>query len=120
MDFKKQPKWVQEYIEKIERAKETAIRTLNEFVDNQTESQFSYDDMVCLNENNDGPSVKEKFVQTYKMKIVNHGVELNVMIRDKSIELSWGTPNYGSGEVAFIPLSFQQAKIVSNEHMRCT
>lgn len=117
MDISKLPKWAQEHISNLERQKDTAIKALNDYCDDQTESAFFFSDNLCTGENN-GPTEKIKYIQAYKLSVIYEGVYLEVMLRDKCIELSWSNKRYGAGEVACIPSSYQQARLVSKDNMR--
>jgi hypothetical protein len=117
-NFDKLPKKVQEYIITIERERESAIKALNEYLDNQTKSPFSYNDFLCTGEEETGgPTYKTKYVQTHKMEIEHCGVILSVMLRDKTIDMKWESSNHGLREVAFIPSCFQGARLVSKDNM---
>jgi hypothetical protein len=116
MDTNKLPKWAQEHIEKIERERDQAIKALNEYVDNQTVSPFYVEDYVSTGEER-GPSYKRSYIQTHKMTIEHEGVELNVLLREGYIDLQWNGMKYHLDIVAFVPTSFQSAKLVSKENL---
>jgi len=118
--IQKLPKWAQDHIKEIQQQRDTAVRVLNEYVDDQEPSDFYVDDGVCTGEEC-GPSFKRRFIQTHCISIEYAGVLLEVRTRQdaKSIDLSWGNPNAGTvPEIAMIPSSHQQARLVSKENMR--
>lgn len=126
--FHKQPKWVQDYIEKIERQRDEAIRWMNHVHDEQTPSPFRIQEMVCDGEGEGGAghSYKTRYIQTHKLEVRHEGVALDILLRhgDKEIDLSWGSleshySSRGSDEVAMIPTSYQSVKLLSQENMRC-
>lgn len=122
MDIAKLPKWAREHIKKIERERDTAIRALNEYCNKQTPSPFRVEDNIGTGEKLGG-SKKVRYIQTHSIIVENEGVQLRILVRTyqrehKEIELQWGKPNYATGEVAFIPTTFQAAKLVSKENMR--
>jgi len=128
LDFQKQPRWVQEYIQKIERERDEAIRWSNNVHDEQTESPFRVTEMVCDGAGSGGGnhSYKTRFIQTHKMEVRHHGIALDILLRhdDHHIDLSWGSmeegyTTRGSEEIALIPSSYQSVKLVSREFMRC-
>lgn len=109
------PKWAQEIIEMQERERGEAVRTLNEFCDNQTRSSFQVDEMVSMGETN-GPTTKTNYVQGEKFLVHHDGIELQVSIYHEHIELIWGDGCIiGGKEVGFIPTAFQQARLVRLE-----
>jgi hypothetical protein len=116
MDINKLPKWAQTYIRNIERERETAIRVLNEHIDNQTLSPIYVDDYECTGEEQ-GPSIKRKYIQSNKITIEHQGVELGIILRDESIDIQWSSERC-LGDVAFIPASYQAARLVSKKNMR--
>ena len=117
MNIEKLPKWAQAHIRKIERERSEAINKLNSSLDKQTPSDIYYEDMVCAGEKK-GPSTKRFYIQSYKITIKHDGVELEIICRDGCIYISWGDDKYGHRDVAFIPWSYQQARLVSKENMR--
>jgi len=117
MNVEKLPKWAQTYIRDIERQRETAIDALNEHLDAQTESPFYIDELVCTGEDN-SPCTKRRYVQTYKISVEHQGVNLDVLLRDDCITISWSNGKYSLSDVAFIPATYQQARLVSKENMR--
>jgi hypothetical protein len=116
INFEKLPKKVLEYIKDIERERETAIKSLNEYLDNQQESPFYYNDYLCTGEES-GPSYKTKYIQTHKIEVKHAGVILRVMLRDNIIDLNWESESRGISQVAFVPQCFQGARLVSKENM---
>ena len=116
MNIDKLPKKVQEYIKDLQRQRETAVRVLDDYINDQTPSAFSYQDMECTGEQ-PGSTLRKRFVQTYKMDIIHCGIKLNVMLRSNAIELKWGTEKF-NGDAAFIPQTYQCAKLINKENMR--
>ena len=116
MKIEKLPKWAQEYIRNIEREREVAVNALNEYVDNQTPSPFFIDEMECTGERK-GPTIKRRYVQTHKIEIEHQEVSLRIILRDESIDLQWSGEKM-LGDVAFIPSSYQSARLVSKGNMR--
>jgi hypothetical protein len=115
--IKKLPKWAQEHINNIERERDVSIKTLNKFIDGQTETSFWYDDLICTGEEK-GPSFKRRFIQTHRMEVEHAGVSLSVLLRDGCIDIGWRSGNrFSNSEAAFIPTSYMQARIVSKENM---
>jgi hypothetical protein len=116
INFGKLPKKVLEYIKDIERERETAITALHKHLDNQTESPFYYNDYLCTGEGV-GPTYTRTYIQTYKMEVKHAGVVLRVMLRDNVIDLHWESISAGMHQIAFVPHSFQGARLVSKENM---
>ena len=114
----KLPKWAQDYINGIERERETAIRALNGYLDGQTESPFYIDELERTGEQ-PGPSHKRRYIQARRM-VVNHGgVELTIYLRDKeAIEMQYESRTGSMAEVALIPRSFQNIALKAVENLR--
>jgi hypothetical protein len=120
--FSKLPKWAQDYIKRIERERDVAIRQLNASLDSQTPSAFYFEGRVCTGEDS-GPTLKRHYVQTHKITVAYQGVVLEVCTRanEDGIDLQWNpgdSEREYSGDVAFIPSSRQQARLVSKDNMR--
>lgn len=115
-DVTRLPKWAQKKIRKLEQEREAAVRALNETLDKQTPSAFSYFDYLSTWETK-SPSQKLFYVQTHKMTVNHAGVELNILLRDTQIDISWGTDDSRTRAIAFIPTSYQAAKLVTKENI---
>lgn len=116
-DISKLPKWAQDKIKELERQRLTAINALNQYCDSQTPSPFYIDEYESTGEGY-GPSSKRRYIQTYKIEVVHQGVWLSVSLREDCINLQWGNGPHKHNDVAFIPHSYQNARIVSKENMR--
>lgn len=118
MDTSKLPKWAQEHIQKIERQRDDAVKALNEYVDNQTESPFYFEDWVSTGEDS-GPTTKRVYIQTNQIVVEYAGVELEILLRksEDHINLQWHSLDNHTGDVALIPHMYQSAKLVSKENM---
>lgn len=114
----KLPKWAQGHINKVERERDMAIRTLNEFRDESTPSPFSYEKNPCTGERS-GPVHRQVFIQTHSIEVNHRGIFLRVCAVDDRFELSWcGGDRHSLNEVAMIPESYQRVRLVAKENMR--
>lgn len=110
----KLPKWAQEYIVSLKRERDGALRTEKEYRDTQTPSAFF--------EEYQGPKNNEvRYIQAINLCCVWRGVRLRISAHDygnsgHGINLQWSSEP-PSGDVAFIPSSHQQARLVSREDM---
>ncbi len=105
-DFTKLPKWAQEYIQNIERERDLSIRSLNEFVDNQTPTKFWVEDLVSTGEER-GPSNKRHYLQTRDVMIKVGKTEVQILLREENqldINVGWGT-------LRFVPLAANSIRI---------
>lgn len=118
-DISRLPKWAQEYITAVIRQRDVAVRALNAYCDESTPSPFRTEDLECTGEEQ-GPSLKVRYIQAHRVIAEHAGVELTVLIRpdEPVIELSWGRPGGAPCAVALIPSAFQSAHLVAREHMR--
>lgn len=114
----KLPKWAQEHIANLDRRMVLAERTLNEYKDAQTPSEFFFDDLLCIG--GGSPKHIRKYIQTHKITVVRDGVRVDVLLRldEKGIEIGWSDEDRGCREIAMIPTSFQKIKLVQKEHIR--
>lgn len=117
-DVSKLPKWAQEKIRSLEREKAASINALNRYLDEQTGSCFSVQELVSTGEKV-GPSFKTRFVQAHKMNVRHAGLDLSISTLDeRGIELAWTPINQSIDDVAFIPVSFQRAMLIHPDNMR--
>lgn len=118
----KLPKWALEHLKSLEMQREQAIRTLNEFVDDQTPSPFYYEENPCTGEQR-GPIGKRKYIQAHNMEVVWRGVHLTISAHSygnsgEGIALQWGGEGRHSGDIAMIPASHQRVRLVAWKDMR--
>jgi hypothetical protein len=114
----KLPAWVRNHIEELELQRDVAVRTVKEFEDAQTKSPFFYEEHIWTPKQS-GPEPVRRYVQTNRMVAVHGGVELSVLIRDDHLELTWGEAGtFHGGEIAMIPESYMQARLVHPSCLR--
>lgn len=118
MDLNKLPKWAQEEFARVKHERDTVVRALREYCDNQTVSNFYIDEYKCTGEKVPGSTVYRRYIQTNKISVYTDGVYLDVIIIDRGILIQWGKDEFRTGEVAFIPQSYQSAELVSQDSMR--
>lgn len=116
----KLPKWAQEHIADLTRQMDVAKRTLNEFTDSQTPSDFYVEEMLCLTEGNQNNKFVKRYIQSHKVDVEHDGVRLTILLRqdEKGIDLQWYSADRHMSEVAMVPLGFNKVKIVAKELMR--
>ena len=112
--FAKQPVYIREAIEKLIRERDRAVEDARRVKDTQTVTDCWVEDYGAE------PGRRREYVQGDSVVFVKGGVCLKVCLHRKdAIELSWseGDAPYGTGEVAFIPTSHQQARLVAADKM---
>lgn len=82
--FTKFPKWVQDYIRKIQYERDAAVRTLNEFIDNQTPTNIYTEAHPCTGEAS-GPTHKINYIQ-------GHGVTFKIGKEEISVRFTFDHP----------------------------
>lgn len=117
----KLPRWAQDHLNNISRERDAAIRSLNEFCDNQSPSPFYIEDHPCTGETS-GPSRKRIYIQAHAITVEWAGVILNIDANDygnrkNEIEISWSTAE-GTRDVAMVPRCFNAVIIKTKENMR--
>jgi hypothetical protein len=114
----KLPKWAQEYTHDLERRVETSERVLKDYKDSQTPSEFYYDDYHCVGQGS--PQFIRRFIQTNQMTVTRDGVQLTILLRqdDPGIQLSFCSVNRLVSQVAMVPTSFNQIRILSKDKLR--
>lgn len=118
MNIEKLPKWAQEYIERLQRQRDEAVDELKNYLDDQTPCPFYHTDSLL-----DGAYKIRYLNGVRRLEVEYAGVYLQIALIDDDgrfdgIQLSWGDGKFTGGEVAFIPESFQMAKLVNPKHMR--
>lgn len=111
----KLPKWAQNYVKSLERERDDARRTEKKYRDMQTPSAFF--------EEYQGPKHQEvRYIQAINLCCVWRGVRLLISAHDfgnagHGINLQWEDADRHGKDVAFIPQSFQSARLVSKAEM---
>jgi hypothetical protein len=116
--IEKLPRWAQEHIKDLDRRMVVAERAVAEYKDSQTPSEFYYEDHLCIG--GGSPQLIRRYIQTNRMTIEHAGVQVDVLVRegDPEIEIGWSDPTRMCREVAMVPKSFQQIKIIHPKHIR--
>lgn len=115
----KLPVWAQDYIRKIEREREVAVKALNDYTDESTPSPFYVDELESTGEQA-GPSIKRRYIQTHKIAVEWKGVLLEVYLRpdEYGIQLGWSDTGRELKHVALVPESFNGAQLITKQNMR--
>jgi hypothetical protein len=118
----KLPKWAQDHIRDLERQREVAIKALDDALNTQTESPFYTEDFLCLGEQR-GPTTRRRHFQAHRIIVEWRGIRLDVKASDygngqSGIGLQWTGKHHRTGDIAFIPTSYQAASLVAPEDMR--
>ena len=118
-DITKLPKWAQEHINTIKSERDHAVRELNRYCDAQTESPFRIHELVCTGEEQ-GATEKVRYIQTHRVEVVWKGVELSIILRpsEDGMDLQWSTPDHAIGLIAFVPTSYQSARLVNPKEVK--
>jgi hypothetical protein len=112
------PKWAQEEMRSLTQQRDTAVHKLFEFEDSQTPSKVWSEDLIHVGA---APILVKHYFQTHRVEIEHAGVRLVVRgLHDNSddMRLSWrpaGDGLWSCTDVAFIPESYQQARLVIME-----
>jgi hypothetical protein len=112
----KLPKFARDEIASLQRQRDEAVRRLYEMTDNQTPSPF-----YCDRLDTTGQPIKQRIVyfqSDIRMMVKHEGVQLQIILRDKEIDLQWGRPNHASGDICFRPKSYQSAALLTKDNMR--
>ena len=104
----KLPKWAKEHIKDLTRQRDVAVNSLNKWADEQTPASFSVDELICTEQ---PPKHFSRYVQGYRMKATHLGIEIDVLLRDDCIDLSYTVENQMIGDVLCQPTSFQQFRL---------
>lgn len=109
----KLPKWAQEHIASTERRATDAERTLREYLDNQTPTEFYVDDYR-------GGGIHKNYIQTYKMTVERGGIIVRINLREdeKGVDISWESKNRLVREIAVVATGFNQIRVLAKEDMR--
>jgi hypothetical protein len=122
-DVSKLPKWAQEKIADLEREKESAIKALKRYLDDQTESPIYVPDHLCLGDGGCGPSHVVRYIQGNKIAVKFGGVELDMLLseagnqRDCGIHLTFNALSSYS-PIALLPRASNSISLVAKENMR--
>jgi len=112
----KLPVWAQKHISELTRERKVAVQALNKYCDDQTPGPISIQEMECTGEEQ-GPSFKTRYIQARRATFKWLGIELDVLLREDNINLSWVGLNL-STHVAMVPISFQNIHLIPKEKMR--
>lgn len=107
--IEKLPKWAQQYIADIERARDVSVRQLNEYLDQQKESRLWVDDLVCTGETQ-GPSYKRRYIQDRRINFLVGSTEVRIGLDlkdEKRLQI-----NCGGRQMVFQPTASNAIEII--------
>jgi len=96
--LQKLPKWAQEAFNNLQRERDTAVRALNKYLDNETESPIFQEDVLCTGENK-GPTFKKRYIQGRRISVDHCGIEVGIYLDDDRIQVIY---NGKTGKDAYI------------------
>jgi hypothetical protein len=106
--IEKLPKWAQEGIQNLKRERELAVRKMEALINANQEGSFRVAEFVCTTT---PPAMYETFIQGTRLDINWKGIEVNIILRDESIDFSYGCERHRMGRVNLTPCSFQQFRL---------
>jgi hypothetical protein len=113
----KLPKWAQTRMASLVKRCQNAESKLNEYLDTKTESPFFVDEMLCQGTLK---VIKRYIPGIYTIAAVKDGVRVDVtLLQDRpGILVQWTDDRRSGSDIAMIPTSFQQVRIVAKDKMR--
>ena len=111
----KLPKWAQEHIEDMDRRAVVAERTLREFYDNSTPSEFYTEDWDA--EQN---KMVRRYVQTHRLSIERDGLKVDLLLRqdDPGVDITWCDETRLCCQVPLIPEGLNHVRIMLKKDLR--
>ena len=106
-DISKLPKWAQAHIHDIQRQRDVAVNALQQWSDHQTPAPFSIDEILCTET---PPVHMTRYVQGHRMTVTHAGIELNLLLRDDAIEISYSTEGRAR-DVMLRPYSYHRLQL---------
>lgn len=109
--IEKLPVWAQEYIQSLERDRELSVRKYRELTDNQTESMFYSDDIICF----DGSTKVDKhYYQANSITCYFNGLEVSVRpdIQWGNIKIYFGSDGLKSRKAVLSPVASNSIEIL--------
>ena len=117
MNIEKLPKWAKEHITQLERQRDSAVQKLNEMCNSQTPSPIYVDDWTFTGEGV-GQATKRQYIQADNVTFDYVGIVLEVTCFDDNMKLQWHDQRHSMNEIALIPESYQQCRLVARANMR--
>lgn len=111
----KLPKWAQAHIKDLDRRAFVSERTLREYHDNSTPSEFFTEDY-----DTDRQKMVRRYVQTHKMEILRNGLRITIINRqdDPGVDITWCDEERSTYQVPCIPQGLNHVRIVLKKDLR--
>ncbi len=113
LNLSRLPQWAQKHIEALQRERDSAIHTLNEFCASEKPGPYVFETWACTGEEQ-GPSTKVHYAHGHNMTVKHLGLELRVGLREDGIHLQYNTERSVTGDVTLRPTSFQALTLVAD------
>jgi len=113
--IEKLPKWAQEHIKDLDRRAFVSERSLREYRDSLTPSEFFVEEYDA-----DLKKMVRKYVQTNKIAVERNKIHLEIILRqdENGIDVTWWSEDRLTREIALVPKGFNSISIVGKDQMR--
>ena len=107
-DISKLPKWAQEHITTLKHQRDTAVDALEAWSNKQTPAPFSITEMICTTT---PPTIMTRYIQSRRMTVTHAGMQLEVLLSNDTIEISYSPEDRVTGDVMLQPRSYQHLRL---------
>lgn len=111
----KLPKWAQAHIKDLDRRAFVAERTLREYHDSSTPSEFFTEDYDC-----DAKKLVRRYIQTHKLEVLRNGLRITLINRqdDPGVDITWCDEERITYQVPCIPCGVNHVCLVLKKDLR--
>lgn len=111
----KLPKWAQEHIADLDYRATVAERTLKEFYDNETPSNF-FTESWDSKQN----QIVRRYIQTHRLIMERDGLRVDFFVRqdDPGLDIVWYDTTRLCKEVCMVPVGFQSIRLMLRRDMK--
>lgn len=110
---KQLPMWAQQHIEMLQRQRDAAVRTLEQFTEEQKPQHFYVEDIVCIKQG--APTTMRRYIHGHFIRYEHRGLEFSISEYDDGVSIQYGQGRSGLHNVLMQPTSFQQIKLIYPE-----
>lgn len=102
------PQWAQAHIADLQRQRDEAVRTLENFTQEQKPQHFYVETMACLTKGS--PQTVRRYIHGYSIRYEHRGLDFTITEHDDGVSIQYGQRT-GITDILMQPTSFQQFKL---------
>lgn len=109
------PRWAQLHIEDLQRQRDEAVRTLENFTQEQKPQHFYMESTVCIKQGS--PTTLRRYIHGHWLRYEHRGLDFTIIEYEDHVSFQYGQVR-GLRDILMQPSSYQQFKLIYPEQVK--